>query len=670
MPRTNFDIKHCVTILLMFYSLTVPANTSNPLSASKDSLIDLLSSASTYQRKIELLTHLSDINLLQNKYDYTLTLWDTAVEHNDQEAMYIAIRPLTLRYLDACQLDSANIWIQKCKKHLKGKRLEPTLEYLLMMRDIRDLTQRKELSQKMLEEKITIDSAEAPYQCMRKLYKLGALALMTQKNTQPPSLRKWDSYMEEGLEIAKTIPLEEDYIFRIQFLLALGSTDIKYTRELMELYKQYRKLPDMAKRVFSSHRTEIMAVARMLSHGEEIGHKQMEYYFKEFNRLISLYPMDVAPPLDFYYYYVALDYYSFMQDYPKAIACCDSVIKNAPKYNMDNLFHYEQKSIYHAKLKQWKEAYRTLLEYNSRKDSVDSQKISEDMSELQTRYDVNRLQLEKTNLIARQRGFSLLFLALVSIILAGWIIYIYRTLRITRNLKQKLEIQSEKALESEKMKTLFMNSMSHEIRTPLNVIQGFSGLILTETVEEELKTEIKKSIEESVSQLTDLLNDMLEISQLGCTNDILPTEPVEIGCLCQKCLLMEKQSSAKPNIQYIIENECGQNQYYTNESYIEKVLHNLLGNAVKFTMEGRIILNCRERTADQKLIISVTDTGIGIPEEKQEWVFNAFAKMDDFKPGTGLGLYVCREIIKHLRGTIYIDPAYKEGTKVVIELPV
>lgn len=670
MLKTYTNIKQWFTIILLFIFQTVPVDASNPLLTSQDSLIHLLGSASTQQRKIELLTHLSDIGLLQDKYDFTLKLWDTAVEEDDQEAMYIAIRPLTLRYLDACQLDSADLWIQKCKKHLKGKHLEPSLQYLLMMRDVRNLAERKELSQKMLEDKTITDSCKDPYKCMRKLYKLGALALMTQNNTQPTALKKWDSYMKEGLEIARTIPLQEDYVFRTQFLLALGSTDIKYTRELMDLYAEYRKLPDVAKRVFSSHRVEIMAVARMLGHGEEIGRKQIEYYFKEFNRLVSLYPMDVAPPLDFYYYYVAQDYYDYIQDYPKAIACCDSVIKNAPKYNMDNLYHYEKKSEYHAKLKQWEEAYHTVLEYNAIKDSVDSQNISKDMTELQTLYDVNKLQLEKTNLLARHRGISLLFSALVSLILAGWIIYIYRTLRITRNLKQKLEIQSGKALESEKMKTLFMNSMSHEIRTPLNAIQGFSGLILTESVDEELKTEIKESIEQSVLQLTDLLNDMLEVSQLGCTDDVLPTEPVEIGHLCQKCLLMEKQSSVKPGVAYIMENECGAAVYNTNQTYIEKVLHNLIGNAGKFTNEGQIILSCSHREADQKLILSVTDTGIGIPADKQEWVFNAFTKVDEFKPGTGLGLYVCREIIKHLNGIIYIDPTYREGTRVVIELPV
>lgn len=668
MAKTSSPIRVLTICLFFLCGPFLIGNAANPLLASKDSLLRLYQSATDNRRKIELLTHLSDINLLQDAYDYTLELWELAVECDDQEAMSIAIRPLTLRYLDACRLDSADIWIKKCRTHLKGKHRDSLLQYLLMMRDIRDLSERKELAQRMLADSSVLHGKEDRYKYMRYLYCLGAIAFRDSPSQH--GMKPWDSYMKEGLRIAESIPLEEDFLFRTQYLMALGRSGEEYTRKLMDVYREYRKLPNMKNRVFCSHRTEITAVARMLTHGKEIGRERMDYYFGEFKRLIKLYPQDVAPPLDYYYFFVAQDYYDYIGDYPNAILCCDSVIKAAPGYGMDYAYQYEMKSRYLAELGQWEGAYHTMNRYVELKDSLGVETLSEELSELQTRYDVNKLELDKANLIVRQRNISLIFVFFVLLLLAGWSFYINRTLNLTRRLKRGLEKQTEKALESEKMKTLFMRSMSHEIRTPLNAIQGFSGLLLADEVDEEVKPEMKEAIENGVSQLIGLLDDMLEISLLGCTSDVLPVSPVGVGAVCADCLDEEVQRYGKQTIEYKLDNRLGTRLLDTHYQYLTKVIGNLLANANKFTQEGSIVLSCLQDDKSKKLVISVTDTGIGIPADKQEWVFEAFSKVDDFKPGTGLGLYVCKEIITHLCGRIYIDSSYTAGTRMIVELPV
>lgn len=671
MGKAANRLKPYVICYLLFHCTLALGYASENLTASKDSLIHLLNSASTSSRRLELLTHLSDIGLTQNDYAYTEKLWEQALESGDQDAMFNSVRSLALRYLNQCQLDSADLWIEKARTHLQGKPKEVVLQYLGMMHDIRSFTQRKELAQRLVADSQIVFRAENPYPYMRRLYALGAISLMLEGNNEQLKLKTWDSYLQEGLEIARTIPLEEDYLFRTQFLLGLGSSNLKYTRELMELYKEYRQLPKVKKRIFLSHQIEIAAIARMLNHGDEIGRNQMDYYFGEFQRMVKLYPQDVVPPLDFYYYSVAINYYEYIKDYPKVIECCDSVIRTAPKYGMDNAYHYETKSKYLALSGHWKEAYQAITDYIVIKDSIESQNISEELTELQTQYDVSRLELDKANLISRQQGIYIALVSLLLVVLAGWLIYVYRTLRITRHLKQNLETESRKAKESEKMKTIFMNSMSHEIRTPLNAIQGFSSIILSEEeVEEDMKAEMKESIEQGITQLTNLMEDMMEISQLGCTNDMLPVSPVYIGQLCEECMMAETRKFRKPDTEYRIENQCTSQIYRTNREYLAKAICNLLANANKFTRQGSITLNCHENAARSKLVISVTDTGPGIPSEKREWVFKAFTKIDDFIPGTGLGLYVCHEIMKHLGGSIYIDATYTEGTRMVIELPI
>ena len=108
----------------------------------------------------------------------------------------------------------------------------------------------------------------------------------------------------------------------------------------------------------------------------------------------------------------------------------------------------------------------------------------------------------------------------------------------------------------------------------------------------------------------------------------------------------------------------------TNSKYLSFVIGHLLGNALKFTDSGNVTLRYREDEARHELILSVSDTGCGIPVESREAVFDRFVKLDSFKRGNGLGLYLCRLIVKRLSGKIYIDPEYgEEGTRVVIVLP-
>ena len=108
----------------------------------------------------------------------------------------------------------------------------------------------------------------------------------------------------------------------------------------------------------------------------------------------------------------------------------------------------------------------------------------------------------------------------------------------------------------------------------------------------------------------------------------------------------------------------------TNAFYLSRVIGNLLSNSAKFTESGTITLTCnidkeKRTTGDLR-----HRYGIGIPADKQEWVFERFTKVDDFKPGTGLGLYICRIIIQRLGGQIRIDTGYTSGCKMVVTLPV
>lgn len=242
--------------------------------------------------------------------------------------------------------------------------------------------------------------------------------------------------------------------------------------------------------------------------------------------------------------------------------------------------------------------------------------------------------------------------------------------RLSHAAHEEAQRQSCRAQESEKMKTAFINSMCHEIRTPLNAINGFSELMLTEE-DPDTRHLYQEEIRKSTAALTSLLENMLELSKLISTEEPLPVAETDVCLICAERLELQKQLSANPSVAYSFEAMAGGGTCVvpTNAVYLTRVIDNLLQNAAKFTAAGRIALACHDDRTNRMLRISVSDTGIGIPPEKREWVFERFTKVDPFKPGTGIGLYLCRLVITRLGGDIHVCPEYEGGCCIRISLP-
>lgn len=377
---------------------------------------------------------------------------------------------------------------------------------------------------------------------------------------------------------------------------------------------------------------------------------------------------------DRYNYYLSMSNYYISQkpkpDYEKALLANDSLIKFAPiiaPSNMPGLYNTES-DIYEA-MGKYKEALEYLkLSYQS-KDSLTNNEMLKQLSELQVKYDINKLNNEKSQLEIKNKRILLVFLSSILIIVVAVCLYLFYSLRKERNMKISLQKLNQKAMESENMKTAFINSICHEIRTPLNAIVGFSDLIFNEEIDEEIRQEFPKEIQSNTAMLITLINNMLEVSSLDVSKEKLPCVPTDINNICQyeMDLLMKY---AKPDITYQLDLLQESILIPTHEKYLSLVVEHLLNNANKFTEKGSITLSCRLDTERQQLSISVSDTGCGIPKDKYEEVFKRFSKLNTFVQGNGLGLYLCQLIINRLSGDIYIDPAYNQGTRVIVTLPI
>lgn len=321
------------------------------------------------------------------------------------------------------------------------------------------------------------------------------------------------------------------------------------------------------------------------------------------------------------------------------------------------------------------EEEKALEEVNRRRDlhdSLNSNMLFESINEINTEMGINRLNEQATK--ERER-----WLAAVIVLLAvalGLIIWRHLTRRryqarlVKKN--KELEIALDHAQESDRMKTAFIEHVSHEIRTPLNVITGFVQIISNSAYEldDEERDQMMNDISKNTMEITNIVNELLEMAQDESIAHYECNDDVRLNQLCQSVInqttllsdgRIEVTFNSQLNNQYVLR---------TNRQALNKILSQLLKNAVKFTEKGMVELKVRERIANGGIEFSITDTGVGIAEEHQEKIFERFYKVDPFKQGLGLGLTMSRRIAELLGGTLDIDKEYKKGARFVLVLPI
>lgn len=260
-------------------------------------------------------------------------------------------------------------------------------------------------------------------------------------------------------------------------------------------------------------------------------------------------------------------------------------------------------------------------------------------------------------------------------LLVGFFITLYFYLR-TKKLKDELEeseiellAAKEKAEESDRLKSAFLANMSHEIRTPLNAIVGFSNVLVADDFSEDERQKFVNIIQTNSDLLLRLINDILDISRLETGKLKLTYEKHNIIDLCRG-VLSTTACSRKEGVVYVFTPEVENCEIETDVQRLQQILINLLSNANKFTEKGEIRLEVKIDEPGNKVTFSVSDTGCGIPQEKQQVIFDRFAKLNEYAQGTGLGLAICKITINMLGGEIWVDKNYTEGARFVFTHPI
>lgn len=287
------------------------------------------------------------------------------------------------------------------------------------------------------------------------------------------------------------------------------------------------------------------------------------------------------------------------------------------------------------------------------------------------------------------KNHSVYYIIIITILIIAIIILVWnrilnilvqkKTLQLTTELEVRKKVEKEladakrKAEENEKEKSAFLANISHEIRTPINTISGFSDLLAREEHTPDIRKKYTNIILNSSNQLMNLVTDLLYFSKIEANQETVKREIVHINKLLDEIFHEFQILIQQKNIELLYQKNLSLNLFAieTDATKLKQIIHNLLGNAIKFTHRGYIKYGCK--IVNDNLEFHVEDTGIGIPAEMLDEIFERFStiktNLDNNHAGSGLGLSISKKLVKLLNGEIRVSSIQGKGSSFYFTIP-
>lgn len=562
-------------------------------------------------------------------------------------------------------IDSIISWTDELAPTLKSPKTEEAY-FTLVLWEVNAYIMRGDLS-------LAIDRARLMYEYAKDIKSNFGIALSNQAIGQAYSASNiQDKALSSYMDALRYLPENNPQTYR---LLVKISTQLQQMNRLEEAMEYVEKLNPLLEQN-PEHPLAIPILIENATYYISSGDQDTALqYLHQADSIYKNHTHEIAHEFSINYYTAAC-YRALAADYhdkekaDEALALYNQLLEvvSNNKRSLEYRWICAEKIYLYKLLGHFDEACQIYKELYSVTDTLASKSYIRQINALKATYQVDEIELENK----AQQNKMVVVLIFIGLGLLTFIsmlaIWLRRQKKVVVMSTETLEQLRHNAENVTRAKSIFLSNMSHEIRTPLNALSGFSALLTEEGLDDSTRRQCTDIIQQNSELLLKLINDVIDLSSLEFGKMLFSIAEHDAVATCRNVtdtVGKVKQTQAE----LLFETSLEELYIETDDSRLQQVLINLLINATKFTPDGSITLKL-EKQSEKMALFSVTDTGCGIPKEKQASIFQRFEKLDENAQGSGLGLSICQLIIEHIGGKIWIDPDYTGGSRFVFTHPI
>ena len=562
-------------------------------------------------------------------------------------------------------IDSIISWTDELAPTLKSPKTEEAY-FTLVLWEVNAYIMRGDLS-------LAIDRARLMYEYAKDIKSNFGIALSNQAIGQAYSASNiQDKALSSYMDALRYLPENNPQTYR---LLVKISTQLQQMNRLEEAMEYVEKLNPLLEQN-PEHPLAIPILIENATYYISSGDQDTALqYLHQADSIYKNHTHEIAHEFSINYYTAAC-YRALAADYhdkekaDEALALYNQLLEvvSNNKRSLEYRWICAEKIYLYKLLGHFDKACQIYKELYSVTDTLASKSYIRQINALKATYQVDEIELENK----AQQNKMVVVLIFIGLGLLTFIsmldIWLRRHKKLVVMSTETLEQLRHNAENATRAKSIFLSNMSHEIRTPLNALSGFSALLTEEGLDDSTRRQCTDIIQQNSELLLKLINDVIDLSSLEFGKMQFSIAEHDAVATCRNVtdtVGKVKQTQAE----LLFETSLEELYIETDDSRLQQVLINLLINATKFTPDGSITLKL-EKQSEEMALFSVTDTGCGIPKEKQASIFQRFEKLDENAQGSGLGLSICQLIIEHIGGKIWIDPDYTGGSRFVFTHPI
>ena len=602
---------------------------------------------------------------------YTSVLSAHTIANQEKQSILQSLVKRQVLYDDSISIDSVITWSEQLLPTLQSNE-DRTTYFLLQLQLANAYTLRGDISLATNRAQLMYEEAKATdYQFgMVVANQVIGDAYNTIANMGDKALESYQDALTELSNISGQHPYRAQLLLKMSNVLQRKGRLEEAEKILEELEKILYQEPDYPTDFFFCIEKTNFAISH--------GHLSQDYLDEAniwLHKMDSIYQLHPEKFYRFHLDYTTAAYYRAMGNWDKQYwkQALDIYSKLQAEYSGNKRSTYYRwtslEKIYLCKIQGMAmEACRIYQELYPPIDTLASQSYIRQINTIKAKYQVDKAETASNN------EYNKIITSILVGTMALVTLFVLLAILLKRQ-REKVKLSTQKLATSRinaenamRAKSVFLSNMSHEIRTPLNALSGFSSLLTEEGLDDETRRQCNEVIQQNSELLLKLINDVIDLSSLEFGKLQFCIAQHDAVSICKNVIdTVNKVKQTQAELTFTTELE--EMPIETDDSRLQQVLINLLINATKFTPQGSIVLKLEKET-DDTVLFTVTDTGCGIPKDRQTNIFQRFEKLNENVQGSGLGLSICQLIIEHIGGQIWIDSEYTEGSRFCFTHPI